>query len=98
QTQTEYYRQNVKRVYYLSAEFLLGRALTNNLIAIGVYDDMKQVLASLGMSLPDMLEQEPDAGLGNGRLGRLAACFLDSMATLGLPGYGYGIRYEFGIF
>lgn len=98
QTHEEYYRQDVKRVYYLSAEFLLGRALANNLIAVGIYDEVKKVMAGMGVDLADVLEEEPDAGLGNGGLGRLAACFLDSMATLGLPGYGYGIRYEFGIF
>lgn len=98
QTQAEYYKQDVKRVYYLSAEFLLGRALANNLLALGLYDSMRSVLRELGLDLSDLLEQEPDAGLGNGGLGRLAACFLDSMATLSLPGYGYGIRYEFGIF
>lgn len=98
ETQKTYAKKDVKRVYYLSAEFLLGRALASNLISLGVYDECKQVLADLGVSLSDLLEQEPDAGLGNGGLGRLAACFLDSMATLGLPGYGYGIRYQFGIF
>jgi len=98
ETQKTYDDKDVKRVYYLSAEFLLGRALASNLISLGAYDDCKRILADLGISLADVLEQEPDAGLGNGGLGRLAACFLDSMATLGLPGYGYGIRYQFGIF
>jgi len=98
QTQAEYYRTDAKRIYYLSAEFLLGRALANSLLALGLYEEMKAVLAALGVELADLLEVEPDAGLGNGGLGRLAACFLDSMATLGIPGYGYGIRYEFGIF
>ncbi len=98
QTQAAYYAQDAKRVYYLSAEFLLGRALANNLTAIGLYQDFREVLRDLGVNLADVLEQEPDAGLGNGGLGRLAACFLDSMATIGLAGYGYGIRYEFGIF
>jgi starch phosphorylase len=87
-----------KRVYYLSAEFLLGRLLESNLHALGLYDEMRSVLAELKVDLSDLVEKEPDAGLGNGGLGRLAACFLDSMATLGLNGYGYGIRYEFGIF
>ncbi len=90
--------ENKKRVYYLSAEFLLGRLLASNLHAIGLFDEMRAVLAELGVDMTDLLEREPDAGLGNGGLGRLAACFLDSMATLGLNGYGYGIRYEFGIF
>lgn len=87
-----------KRIYYLSAEFLMGRLLASNLHALHLYDEMKSILKELDVDLEDLLEKEPDAGLGNGGLGRLAACFLDSMATLGLNGYGYGIRYEFGIF
>jgi starch phosphorylase len=87
-----------KRVYYLSAEFLLGRLLSSNLLALGLHEEMRSILADLNVDLDDLIEKEPDAGLGNGGLGRLAACFLDSMATLGLNGYGYGIRYEFGIF
>jgi starch phosphorylase len=98
QTQRTYYEEDVKRAYYLSAEFLLGRALVQNLQALGIYDDYEKVLAEMGISLDDLCEREPDAGLGNGGLGRLAACLLESMATLGLPGAGYGIRYEFGIF
>ncbi len=97
-TQRTYHEQDVKRVCYLSAEYLLGRALGNNLMALGLMDAARKALAELGVSLEDLLEVEPDAGLGNGGLGRLAACFLDSMATLGYPGLGYGIRYEFGIF
>jgi len=97
-TQAEYNRVDAKRVYYLSAEFLLGRALRNNLINTGLLDAMREVLGELGVELDELGEQEPDAGLGNGGLGRLAACFLDSMATLGYAAYGYGIRYEFGIF
>jgi starch phosphorylase len=97
-TQRTYYDRDVKRAYYLSAEFLLGRALVNNLQALGVYDDYKQVLAEMGIDLDDLVEREPDAGLGNGGLGRLAACLLESLATLGMPAVGYGIRYEFGIF
>ena len=98
QTQQAYYRSDAKRVYYLSLEFLMGRALENNLVNLGLLDNMRAALAGLGLDLSDLLEQEADAGLGNGGLGRLAACFLDSMATLALPAYGYGIRYEFGIF
>ena len=98
QTKRAYYEQNVKRVYYLSSEFLLGRALEHNLINLGLHELAHDIARTYGLELADMLEQEPDPGLGNGGLGRLAACFLDSMATLGLPGYGYGIRYEFGIF
>ncbi len=97
-TQRTYYEEDCKRAYYLSAEFLLGRALKQNLQALEVYDDYKGVLAEMGIDLEDLIEREPDAGLGNGGLGRLAACLLESMATLGLPGSGYGIRYEFGIF
>ncbi len=98
QTQQTYYRSDAKRVYYLSLEFLMGKALENNLLNLGLLDNMKAALASLGTELSDLFVQEPDAGLGNGGLGRLAACFLDSMATLALPAYGYGIRYEYGIF
>jgi glycogen phosphorylase len=97
-TQQAYYRSDAKRVYYLSLEFLLGKALENNLINMGLLESMRGALSGLGLDLSDLLAQEPDAGLGNGGLGRLAACFLDSMATLSLPSYGYGIRYEFGIF
>ena len=98
QTQETYSRIDAKRIYYLSAEFLLGRALANNLHALGIYDKSKTLLQGAGLELADVLEDEPEPGLGNGGLGRLAACFLDSMATLGFAGYGYGIRYEFGIF
>ncbi len=98
QTQQTYYRSDAKRVYYLSLEFLMGKALENNLLNLGLLDNMKAALGSLGLELSDLFVQEPDAGLGNGGLGRLAACFLDSMATLALPAYGYGIRYEYGIF
>jgi starch phosphorylase len=97
-TQQAYYRRDAKRVYYLSLEFLMGRALENNLLNLGIYDNMRVALQDLGLELADLLGQEPDAGLGNGGLGRLAACFLDSLATLQYPAYGYGIRYEFGIF
>jgi starch phosphorylase len=97
-TKDTYRKQDPKRVYYLSAEFLLGRALQNNLINLGLYDTAKRTTERLGAHLADLLDQERDAGLGNGGLGRLAACYLDSMAQLALPAYGYGIRYEFGIF
>jgi starch phosphorylase len=98
QTQETYAIADPKRVYYLSAEFLLGRALANNLAALDLLDRARGLLRSVGLELDDVLEMEPDPGLGNGGLGRLAACFLDSMATMALPGYGYGIRYQFGIF
>src|SRR5215218_1613820 len=97
-TQARYHRQDAKRVYYLSLEFLIGRTLGNALINLGLDDATAEALEELGYELEEMEEAEPDAGLGNGGLGRLAACYLDSMATLGLPGYGYGIRYEHGIF
>ncbi len=97
-TARTYYEQNVKRAYYLSAEYLLGRALGNNLINLGLYEAAEQAMREVGVDLTHLIEMEPDAGLGNGGLGRLAACFLDSLATLAYPGMGYGIRYEFGIF
>ena len=89
---------NAKAVYYLSMEFLLGRSLSNNLHNLGLYEVMDQAVAATGFRLSDILEAEPDAALGNGGLGRLAACFLDSLATLHMPGFGYGINYEFGLF
>ena len=97
-TMRSYYQQDVKRVYYLSMEFLIGRALTNTMLNLGVYEECCQVLEEFGVSREVITELELDAALGNGGLGRLAACFLDSMATLRLPGYGYGIRYEYGMF
>jgi glycogen phosphorylase len=97
-TQRTYYEKDAKRAYYLSAEFLLGRALVANLQALDIEEPYRKVLHELGIDLDQLIEEEPDAGLGNGGLGRLAACLLESMATLGLPGAGYGIRYEFGIF
>jgi glycogen phosphorylase len=97
-TAQRYAGQDPKSAYYLSAEYLLGRALGNNLINMGLWDSTRDALREAGVDLTDMLEHEPDAGLGNGGLGRLAACFLDSLATLNMPGTGYGIRYEFGIF
>ncbi len=97
-TQQAYHRSKEKRVYYLSLEFLLGRALDNSLINLGLRETCEKALAELGSSLSDILEQESDAGLGNGGLGRLAACFLDSLATLDIPAHGYGIRYDYGLF
>ncbi|KFX04352.1 maltodextrin phosphorylase [Pectobacterium betavasculorum] len=90
--------QDVRQVYYLSMEFLLGRTLSNALLAMGLYEDIKAALDGMGLELDDLLEEENDPGLGNGGLGRLAACFLDSLATMALPGRGYGIRYEYGMF
>jgi starch phosphorylase len=97
-TMKTYAEQNVKQVYYLSAEFLMGRHLGNSLINLDIYDNVKQAMTESGLNLEEILEMEPDPGLGNGGLGRLAACFLDSLATLEIPAMGYGIRYEFGIF
>lgn len=91
-------KEGKKRLYYMSAEFLMGRALVNNMINAGVEEDYKQALSELGYSIDIIEEQESDAGLGNGGLGRLAACFLDSLATLELPATGCGIRYEYGLF
>ena len=87
-----------KRVYYMSMEFLMGRSLTNALYNLGVNNEYTQAVSELGYSLENLAEQERDAALGNGGLGRLAACFLDSMATLNLPAWGYGIRYQYGMF
>ncbi|MEM9448735.1 MAG: glycogen/starch/alpha-glucan phosphorylase [Cyanobacteria bacterium P01_E01_bin.6] len=96
---TSTYTENASRtVAYLSAEFLMGPHLGNNLINLGIYDQVQQAVEELGLNLDYLLEQEEEPGLGNGGLGRLAACYLDSMATLELPSIGYGIRYEFGIF
>lgn len=97
-TQQAYYRSDAKRVYYLSLEFLLGRLLISNIINLGAMDQYTAAMQRLGLTLEQMAEQSDEAGLGNGGLGRLAACFLDSAATLALPFFGYGIRYEFGIF
>ncbi len=87
-----------KKVYYISAEFLIGKLLSNNLINLGVYDRLAEVLDKNGKCLADIEEAEPEPSLGNGGLGRLAACFLDSIATLGLPGDGIGLNYHFGLF
>jgi starch phosphorylase len=91
-------RQQPKIINYLSMEYLLGRLLEDGLVNLGVLEEMRAGLGTLGIDLDQVLHQEPDAGLGNGGLGRLAACFLDSMATLGIAGMGYGLRYDYGIF
>jgi len=97
-TQQTYYNKDVKRVYYLSLEFLMGRTLGNALVNLGIQNEAEVAMKELGLDIAELREEEKDAGLGNGGLGRLAACFLDSMATLGMAGYGYGIRYDYGIF
>jgi starch phosphorylase len=97
-TTARFREANAKSLYYLSMEFLLGRSLRNNLQNLGLYTVMEDAFSELGIRLSDVLEVEPDAALGNGGLGRLAACFLDSLASLHMPGYGYGINYEFGLF
>jgi starch phosphorylase len=98
QTQQRQRRADAKHVYYLSIEYLLGRSLVNNLSNLGIYDLCRDTLRDLGADLADAEESERDAALGDGGLGRLAACFLDSLATLDIPGYGYGIHYEYGLF
>ncbi|WOD41927.1 glycogen/starch/alpha-glucan phosphorylase [Nodosilinea sp. E11] len=97
-TAKTYSQVKAKTVYYMSAEFLMGRQLGNGLINLGLYDTMRHALSDCGLDLDELLEREAEPGLGNGGLGRLAACFMDSLTTLNLPAIGYGIRYEFGIF
>ncbi|MGX8236427.1 glycogen/starch/alpha-glucan phosphorylase [Exiguobacterium undae] len=97
-TKETYIHKKSKQVYYFSLEFLLGRFLYNNLLSLNVLEDVRSGLAELGYDLADLTEEEPEPGLGNGGLGRLAACFLDSLAALGLPGHGNGIRYQYGLF
>ncbi len=98
ETQKTYEKEDPKTVYYLSMEFLMGRALGNNMINLMAYKEAKEALEELGVDINVIEDQEPDAALGNGGLGRLAACFLDSLATLGYPAYGCGIRYRYGMF
>ena len=98
ETQARDHATKARRVVYLSMEFLMGRTLSNALAALGLTGSAAQGLALHAQTLEDVADREPDAALGNGGLGRLAACFLDSMATLGLPSFGYGIRYEYGMF
>src|ERR1700731_140837 len=98
QTKTPYEQQNAKRIYYLSMEFLLGRSLANNVTNLLFDPIVQHAVKEKGIDWLELIEQEPDAGLGNGGLGGLAACFLDSMATMELPAMGYGLRYEYGIF
>lgn len=98
QTEQRYSEQDCKRLYYFSIEFLIGQSLGANLRNLGLYESCREAVAALGGNLGEIENSEPDAALGNGGLGRLAACFLDSLATLGMPGYGYGINYEYGLF
>ena len=98
ETMRSYYREDTKRVYYFSMEFLMGRTLMNSMLNIDCEEGFRRALTDMGLALENIREMENDAALGNGGLGRLAACFLDSMATLSIPGYGYGIRYEYGMF
>lgn len=98
ETERRYQQRDAKRLYYLSLEYLIGRSLTNNLINLGLYDLFRDALLEQGIDLEELEEYESDAALGNGGLGRLAACFLDSLATMDMPGYGYGINYEYGVF
>ncbi|HKQ04488.1 MAG TPA: glycogen/starch/alpha-glucan phosphorylase [Blastocatellia bacterium] len=98
ETEERYQQADAKSLYYLSMEFLVGRSLGNNLLNLGLLDVCREALLDLGVDLEEVRETEPDAALGNGGLGRLAACFLDSLATLGMPGFGYGINYEYGLF
>jgi len=97
-TERTYAAKNPKRVYYLSMEYLLGRSLDNNIINAQLDPLVREVVSRSQVDWKELTETEPDAGLGNGGLGRLAACFIDSMATLQIPGMGYGLRYEYGIF
>lgn len=97
-TQHEYNENNVKKVHYLSLEFLMGSLLGNSLINLGLYEETRKLLEGFGYDLDKIMREEPDMGLGNGGLGRLAACYMESLATLELPAYGYGILYEYGIF
>ncbi len=97
-TTKKVYQTDVKRVYYLSMEFLIGRLLADTMLNLGMTDLCRAALEDLGVDLDEILQEEPDAALGNGGLGRLAACFMDSMSTLGIAAYGYGIRYEHGLF
>ena len=98
ETQQQYHKKNAKRVYYLSMEFLIGRLFGNYMYNLGIENECADAMNQLGLNLEELREEELDAGLGNGGLGRLAACFLDSMATLGIPAHGYGIHFDYGIF
>src|SRR4030095_16854048 len=97
ETDQRYRATDAKRLYYLSMEFLIGRSLADNIVNLGIEDYCRETLEQFEVKLEDVLDHEPDAGLGNGGLGRLAACFLESLATMNMPGFGYGIDYEYGV-
>lgn len=97
-TASAYNEEDPKRIYYLSLEFLIGRMMSNAALNLGINEELGKGLNALGQNLEEAVEMEHDAALGNGGLGRLAACFLDSMATMDIPATGYGIRYEYGMF
>ena len=96
-TQKSHYLNDTRAMHYFSAEFLMGRLMSNNLHNLGLFDATEKALNELGVNLTDIMEEEPDMALGNGGLGRLAACFIDSLATLDLPAVGYGLHYEHGL-
>ena len=98
ETERRYHEAHAKRVYYLSMEFLIGRSLRNNLLSLGILEPVSDALRKLGTQLDRVESQEADAALGNGGLGRLAACFLDSLASLNMPGFGCGLLYDYGLF
>lgn len=98
ETQKHYHESDAKQVFYLSLEYLTGQAMKKNMLNLGILENCRKALEDLGLDLDQICEFEHDAALGNGGLGRLAACYLDSMATVGLPAHGYGLRYEYGIF
>jgi glycogen phosphorylase len=98
ESERAYRERDVKRVYYFSLEFLVGRTLGNNLLNLGLMEECREAVKTVGYDLNEVMQEETDPALGNGGLGRLAACYLDSMATLGVPGFGYGINYQFGLF